>query len=71
MLQQIFINLIKIYQVTLRLVLPKSCRFSPSCSDYAIAALSKYGVFHGGFKAAVRLCRCHPFSGKSGYDPLE
>ena len=71
MLQQIFINLIKIYQGTFRLILPKSCRFSPSCSDYAISAVEKYGVLRGGVKATGRLCRCHPFSGQSGYDPLK
>jgi hypothetical protein len=71
MLQQIFVSLIKIYQGTFRLVLPKSCRFEPSCSDYAISALKKYGVVRGGVKAAARVCCCHPFSGKSGYDPLK
>jgi len=71
MLPQIFIRLIKIYQGTFRLILPKSCRFSPSCSDYAVSALKKYGALRGGIKTVCRLSRCHPFSGKCGYDPLE
>jgi putative membrane protein insertion efficiency factor len=71
MLQQIFVKLIKIYQRTFRLILPKSCRFSPSCSDYAVSAVEKYGVLRGGVKTVARLCHCHPFSGKSGYDPLK
>jgi putative membrane protein insertion efficiency factor len=45
------------------------CRFFPSCSDYAIEALRYYGVCKGGFLAARRLLRCHPWA-KGGYDPL-
>jgi hypothetical protein len=45
-----------------------TCRFLPSCSEYAEEAIERYGAWRGGWKAAGRLCRCHPFGG-SGYDP--
>jgi len=46
------------------------CRFIPTCSEYAILALEKYGVIKGSYKAIRRILRCHPFS-KGGYDPLD
>jgi uncharacterized protein len=50
-------------------LLPPSCRFEPTCSAYAIAALSRYGALRGSWLAARRLLRCHPWGG-SGYDPV-
>jgi putative membrane protein insertion efficiency factor len=50
-------------------VLPPSCRYSPSCSQYAIEALEKHGAIKGGWLAAKRLLRCHPWGGH-GYDPV-
>ena len=50
-------------------VLPPSCRFQPSCSAYAITALRRYGALRGGWLAARRLGRCHPWGG-SGHDPV-
>jgi putative membrane protein insertion efficiency factor len=50
-------------------VLPPSCRFQPSCSAYAITALRRYGALRGGWLAARRLLRCHPWGG-SGHDPV-
>lgn len=47
------------------------CRFIPTCSQYAIDALTKYGAIKGSYLAIRRLLRCHPFSGKSGYDPVK
>ena len=61
---------IELYQGLRQAALPVCCRFYPSCSEYAKQAIIKYGVFKGGLKAAGRILRCHPFSGKSGYDPL-
>jgi len=46
-----------------------SCRFLPSCADYAAEAIDRYGVLRGGWMAARRLARCHPFC-KAGYDPV-
>ncbi|MFA5410718.1 MAG: membrane protein insertion efficiency factor YidD [Candidatus Omnitrophota bacterium] len=70
MLKKVLLSLISAYQTYIRVMLPSSCRFSPSCSDYARQAILKYGVYRGIAKAARRLFCCHPFSGKSGYDPL-
>ncbi len=49
--------------------LPPSCRFTPSCSQYALEAVSKYGALKGTWLAARRLVRCHPFH-PGGYDPI-
>ncbi|MCX5695905.1 MAG: membrane protein insertion efficiency factor YidD [Candidatus Omnitrophica bacterium] len=71
MLTRVSLGLIKAYQVYLRGYLPASCRFSPSCSEYTRQAILKYGFWRGSFKGSRRLLACHPFSGRSGYDPLE
>lgn len=49
---------------------PPSCKFSPSCSQYTMEAVEKYGVLKGGFLGAWRLLRCNPFS-KGGFDPVK
>jgi len=64
------ILLIKIYQNTLGFVFPQACRFYPSCSEYSIQALERYGFFKGGWLSVRRLLRCHPFN-PGGYDPVE
>jgi len=46
------------------------CRYTPSCSEYALQAVEKYGVIKGGLKATCRILRCNPFS-KGGYDPVQ
>jgi putative membrane protein insertion efficiency factor len=48
---------------------PASCRYTPSCSEYALQAIKKYGPFRGGWLAIKRISRCHPWGG-SGYDPV-
>ncbi|MEW6008288.1 MAG: membrane protein insertion efficiency factor YidD [Candidatus Omnitrophota bacterium] len=66
----VFIRLIKLYQmVSARLSPVPTCRFSPSCSDYAISAIRKYGFFYGLWKSLKRLLRCHGLSA-GGFDPL-
>jgi len=70
MLKSIAISTLNTYQKYVRIVLPESCRFYPSCSEYAKQALLKYGFLKGVVKGLARILRCHPFSGKSGYDPL-
>jgi len=61
-------QLVLLYRVTLGRLLGGHCRFHPSCSQYAIDAVNKYGAARGAWKAAKRVAKCHPFGGK-GYDP--
>jgi putative membrane protein insertion efficiency factor len=68
-MKYILIFLIKVYQKTISRVLPPSCRFYPSCSQYGVEALQKYGVFKGGWLTVKRVARCHPFN-PGGYDPV-
>jgi uncharacterized protein len=63
-------KLIKAYQKYARPHLPANCRFEPGCSEYTKQAIEKYGLINGVFKGIIRISCCHPFSGKSGYDPL-
>ncbi len=64
-----FLLLIRFYQKFISPYLPKSCRYTPTCSQYAVEALKKYGLFKGGWLAFRRILRCHPWGG-SGYDPV-
>lgn len=62
--------LIKFYQICISpLKGGPTCRFTPTCSQYALEALRKYGLFKGGWLALKRILRCHPWGG-SGYDPV-
>lgn len=67
-MKKVLISMIKFYQ---KLPLPthKLCRFTPTCSEYAIEALEEYGTIKGSFLAIKRILRCNPF-GKYGYDPV-
>ena len=58
---------IRIYRAVLSPLLPASCRFTPSCSAYALEALEKHGAIKGGWLAFRRILRCHPW-GRSGID---
>lgn len=64
-----FIFLIKIYQWTLSPWMGKQCRFTPTCSQYGIEALKKYGILKGGYLTVRRILSCHPWGGH-GYDPV-
>jgi len=64
-----FIILIKIYQTLISPFTPASCRFQPTCSNYAKEALEKHGFVKGGWLALRRILSCHPW-GRSGYDPV-
>lgn len=57
------------YQVALSPLLPPACRYYPTCSNYAVQAIEKYGALRGGWLAARRIGRCHPFA-PGGYDPV-
>jgi putative membrane protein insertion efficiency factor len=63
------IALVKVYQYLVSPLLPPACRFVPTCSQYAIEAVTKYGVIRGTVLTLWRLARCHPFS-RGGYDPV-
>jgi putative membrane protein insertion efficiency factor len=66
---QLALGLIKFYQNTVSKVLPKACRFQPTCSHYAFEAIKKYGFARGSWLTAKRIARCNPFS-EGGYDPV-
>jgi putative membrane protein insertion efficiency factor len=68
-MKHVFIFLIKIWQRTFSQVLPPSCRFTPSCSQYGVEAIQKYGAVKGGWLTIKRIGRCHPFN-PGGYDPV-
>ena len=73
MVDKIFILLIKIYKVVFSFKRP-SCRYIPSCSTYAIEAITKYGALKGGFFALQRILRCRPgikTYSNFGYDPVK
>lgn len=67
-MQRLLIAGVWTYRFTLGRFLGGQCRFHPTCSQYAIDAVKKYGAFRGGRKAAWRILRCHPWGGH-GYDP--
>ncbi len=57
------------YKYCISPLVPPSCRYTPSCSEYAVQALKKHGPFKGLYLAVRRIARCHPWGG-SGYDPV-
>ncbi len=68
-MKYVLVILITLYQKLLSPLLPPSCRYTPTCSQYAREALLKHGVFRGLLLAVRRLLRCHPFHA-GGYDPV-
>lgn len=65
----IFIGMIRVYQLIISPLLRPSCRYSPTCSQYGIEAIKKYGFLKGGYLALKRLLSCHPWGGQ-GHDPV-
>jgi putative membrane protein insertion efficiency factor len=67
--RQAAIGIVRAYQWLLSPVLPASCRYHPTCSHYACEAISRHGVLRGGWLAAARILRCHPWR-TGGLDPV-
>jgi putative membrane protein insertion efficiency factor len=65
----LILNALRVYQHTLGPALPPACRYYPTCSHYAYAAVARYGALRGSWLALKRVLRCQPFGG-SGYDPV-
>jgi putative membrane protein insertion efficiency factor len=68
-MKRIAIWLLRGYKVAISPLLPPACRFYPTCSEYALEAVTRYGVLKGSWLAARRLLRCHPFHA-GGFDPV-
>ena len=68
-MKRLLVLIARVWQIGPSRILPPTCRFQPSCSQYAIDAVEKYGAARGGRLAAKRLLRCHPWGGH-GYDPV-
>ena len=68
-MKRVLLALILFYKRAISPYTKAACRFSPTCSDYAAEAITKYGAFKGFYLAAWRVLRCNPF-GKGGYDPV-
>jgi uncharacterized protein len=66
---QLFLLLIKFYQYFISPILGASCRFTPTCSQYGVEAIQKYGPFKGGWLTLKRIGRCNPWGGH-GHDPV-
>jgi hypothetical protein len=69
MMRSLLVGAIRGYQYALSPLIGPACRFYPSCSQYALEALSRFGVLRGGWLSVRRLARCHPFH-PGGYDPV-
>lgn len=69
MMKKILIFLIKFYQRNISRFTPSHCRFTPTCSEYAIEAIEVHGAFKGSLLAVYRILRCNPLC-KGGYDPV-
>ena len=65
---RLLVAVVRLYQITLSPWLGQACRFEPTCSNYMIEAVHKYGFLRGGWRGICRLARCHPLHA-GGYDP--
>ena len=64
------LSIIRFYQRSISPLFPPRCRFRPTCSAYAVQAITKYGALKGGWLALKRIARCHPFYKGDVYDPV-
>ncbi len=63
------LQLLRAYKWAISPMLPPACRYVPTCSEYAVEAVERYGALRGGWMAFARILRCHPFA-RGGYDPV-
>lgn len=68
-MKALVLALLRFYKARVSPGLPPACRFTPTCSEYAMEAIERYGVLRGGWLATRRLVSCNPFS-RGGYDPV-
>ncbi len=64
------VKFINLYQILISPLLGSNCKFSPTCSNYAIEALKKYGLIKGFYLGATRILKCNPWNKNCGYDPV-
>jgi putative membrane protein insertion efficiency factor len=69
-LKTLITALIRLYRYMISPLLPNSCRFTPSCSEYSLEAVSKHGALKGSYLSFKRILKCHPFH-PGGYDPVK
>lgn len=69
-MKKLLLSLIRFYRRAISPLFPPCCRFIPTCSQYAIQAIEKYGALKGGWLALKRFLRCHPFHKGKMYDPV-
>jgi putative membrane protein insertion efficiency factor len=67
--KRVLLAMVKFYRVAISPYRPSCCRFYPTCSQYALEAIEKYGALKGGYLSLRRILRCNPFH-KGGYDPV-
>ena len=68
-MKRVLLALVRFYRRAISPLRPPSCRYTPTCSQYALEAIEKYGALKGGWMAFRRILRCNPFH-KGGYDPV-
>jgi uncharacterized protein len=68
-MKHVLIALVRFYQYAISPMLGRRCRYFPTCSEYTVDAVQKYGALKGGWLGAKRICRCHPWH-PGGYDPV-
>ena len=69
-MKRLLLSIIRSYQKRISPGLPPRCRYCPTCSQYALEAIERYGAWRGGWLALKRFLRCHPFSRRDYYDPV-
>ena len=70
-MKKLILSIIKLYQKYSSAMQPRRCIFMPTCSQYAVEAITKYGALKGGFLSIKRILRCNPFNKNGGYDPVK